>query len=49
VNLTLSKDFPVKYRFSMTSRQAGFPFLLTCFSSLALHARDGLDRQTASL
>ena len=27
----LSKDFPVKHRFSMTGRQAGFPFLPTCF------------------
>ena len=27
-----SKDFPVKHRFSMTGRQAGFPFLPTCVS-----------------
>ena len=45
----LSKDFPVKHRFPMTGRQAGFSFLLTCDSFLALHVRDGSDRQTASL
>ena len=41
--LTISKDFPVKYRFPMTGRQAGFSFLRS-LPDLCTHATERTDR-----